>query len=372
MPTIYQFLDIFDAISRKDWKEIVNIGSSIADGERAKKHYSAATKIKDAVSALEISLEASNSSVAAQVNVPPPLDLLSKGDEKFFEEKLVFAPKVSNDLSLFYKEWEQKELLKSKDIKLRNTMLFHGPPGCGKTALAHQIANKLRRDIYIVRFDAIISSYLGETGSNLKKVFDFANINRCVIFLDEIDAVAKLRDDRTELGELKRVVITLLQNIDRLAPDSLLIAATNHAHLLDPALWRRFDIVWALNPPNEDARELFFSKYFNAAHSKSLKELTELSEGMSGAEMTRAVNEAKRREVLEGTDIIESIFLAFVDQRRRTEGKEDGNKLESRLIELVKALRKINSKRYTFSALEELTGIPHSTIHHKLNRKNGQ
>ena len=126
--------------------------------------------------------------------------------------------------------------LKKHNIPVANRLLLCGLPGCGKTMTAYAIGNALKLPIAYVRLDGLVSFYLGQTSTNLRKIFDAVKNQRIILFLDEFDAIAKKRDDANELGELKRVVTTLIQNFDNLPSNVILIAATNHEHLLDPAI----------------------------------------------------------------------------------------------------------------------------------------
>jgi SpoVK/Ycf46/Vps4 family AAA+-type ATPase len=142
-----------------------------------------------------------------------------------------------------------------------NRLLLCGPPGCGKTMTAMALANELGLQMAYVRLDGLISSFLGQTGTNLRKVFDSVKSLRVVLFLDEFDAIAKKRDDAHELGELKRVVTTLLQNFDNMPDNVFLIAATNHHHLLDPAIWRRFNVAIMFELPDFEQRKSLYQKW---------------------------------------------------------------------------------------------------------------
>jgi len=371
MPTVEHFLDIFEAMSRKDWKDVKNIADNVAEYERKKKHFSAAAKIKEAAALVLANSTCDDSFIMSGQNISaPPIDLLNKTSFK------ISSPSVpqwlAQELDYLFKEWKEKERLQEENILPRNTILLHGPPGCGKTMLAQFIANRMDRDVYTVRFDALVSSYLGETGENIRKIFDFARNNKCVLFLDEIDAIAKLRDDKSELGELKRVVISLLQNIDSLSSESILIAATNHAHMLDSAIWRRFDIVWEMLPPKDEIRIEFFKKDFEKLIQDPIVKncIIDVTKGMSGAEITRTINESKRKVILNSTlEPIEAFFLAMVDHSRRGEYDSSLGKPENKLAVVVNCLRKIFRKKYTYTKLEEITGIPHSTLHHKMKNK---
>lgn len=145
----------------------------------------------------------------------------------------------------------KKNLIKA-GIKTNNSLLLYGIPGGGKTSIAKLISQKTQLPLVTARFDAIVSSLLGNTAKNIRKIFDYADRKPCILFLDEFDAIAKARDDQYELGELKRVINSLLQNIDAFAENNILIAATNHPELLDKAIWRRFNTVIEIGKPNEE------------------------------------------------------------------------------------------------------------------------
>lgn len=156
-------------------------------------------------------------------------------------------------------EQQRSSLLRAHGLDPRHRLLLAGPPGNGKTSLAEAIAESLAVPFFVVRYEAMIGSYLGETAGRLGRVFDYARTTPCVLFFDEFDAVGKERGDIHETGEIKRVVTSLLMNIDELPSYALVIAATNHSELLDRAVWRRFQLRLRLPAPGE--QEL--TKYFN-------------------------------------------------------------------------------------------------------------
>ena len=131
----------------------------------------------------------------------------------------------------------------------RNRVLLQGAPGNGKTSLAEAIAAEAMLPFYVARYEGIVSSFLGETAGRIDHMFEFVRTRRCVLFFDEFDTIAKERADTHETGEIKRVVSTLLLQIDRLPSHVIVVSATNHAELLDRAAWRRFQIRLFLNPP---------------------------------------------------------------------------------------------------------------------------
>ena len=146
-------------------------------------------------------------------------------------------------------EQHRAGLLRSHNLEPRHRVLLVGPPGNGKTSLAEAIAEALAVQFFVVRYDAIIGSFLGETATRLRRVFDYARTTPCVLFFDEFDAVGKERGDVNETGEIKRVVTSLLMQIDDLPSYTVVIAASNHSELLDRAVWRRFQLRLELPAP---------------------------------------------------------------------------------------------------------------------------
>lgn len=161
------------------------------------------------------------------------------------EEKL---EKICND---FIEEHNRSELLATFALEPRNRILLVGPPGNGKTSLAEAIAEALSIPLIVVRYETLIGSYLGETSSRLKEVFDYCKTRKCVLFFDEFDTIGKERGDKHESGEIKRVVSSLLLQIDKLPSHVIVITASNHPELLDKAVWRRFQLRLELKKPTK-------------------------------------------------------------------------------------------------------------------------
>jgi AAA+ superfamily predicted ATPase len=195
-------------------------------------------------------------------------------------------------------EYRCRDVLAKYGLEVSNKVLLTGPPGVGKTWMATAIAGELGIDLVMARWDSVISSYLGSTGANIRKIFEGASAEPVVLLIDECDAGAKERGSQQEIGEMNRVVITLLQNIDMFPKDSFLVAATNHGHLLDSAIWRRFTVINMELPGPEERRGLieYYSK--GLPITVDLLKWVETTEGLSGAEIKARIQREAKQYIL--------------------------------------------------------------------------
>lgn len=248
------------------------------------------------------------------------------------------------------------------------SFLLYGLPGTGKSRLARHIAAELGLDLYVARLDGLISSYLGSTAKNIRALFDFAAKTPCVLFLDEFDAIAKVRGDSQELGELKRVVNSFLQNLDTLGRQSIVVAATNHQGLLDAAVWRRFTYRLELKVPDADQRQQMWTEFCAPIEftSHELTILADLSEGFSGSDIRETATRLKRRQVAapQARVTLKDVFpilhnLAFSGDESRFAAKLPVNDH----AEAVAMLRERNSKLYSLANIAELLGVSKATTH---------
>ncbi|MDP4086167.1 MAG: ATP-binding protein [Bacillota bacterium] len=250
---------LFQSFNEGDFEEFKSIANHIIDDERKKNHFQLADELQriiNSTSFKQLRKAESNFNNNLLHLLPKDKDsnfnLVDVKTSKILLKDLVLDDFVYRLLKDFIREYESAEIIESYGLRPRNRYLFCGPPGCGKTVTAEAIAGELDIPILYTRFDSIVSSYLGETASNLRKIFDFIEKGTWILFFDEFDAISKQRDSLDEHGELKRVVNTFLQLLDNYNGDSIIIAATNHQNLLDQAVWRRFDEVIMFDKPNEE------------------------------------------------------------------------------------------------------------------------
>lgn len=224
------------------------------------------------------------------------------------QRDIVLSDLAQSSLDEIIMEHNRAETLRSFGLQPAGKLLFCGPPGCGKTLAAEVIASALSMPLVVVRLDSVISSFLGETASNLRKVFDYISKHPSVALFDEFDAISKDRGDSTDHGELKRSVNAVLQMMDGYRGQSIIIATTNYESLLDKAVWRRFDEVIQFDAPTLDQIKRLLSIKLSGVRRNFEPDDTKIAtlfKGMSHADIERVVRRAVKEMVLSGKEFLE-------------------------------------------------------------------
>ncbi len=235
------------------------------------------------------------------------LELLEERAVVREEKDIILSDTTQSMLDEILMEHHRADVLRSYGMQPAQKLLFCGPPGCGKTLAAEVIAHSLSLPLVIVRLDSVISSFLGETASNLRRVFDYVARQPVVALFDEFDALVKDRGDAADHGELKRSVNAVLQMMDAYRGESILIATTNYESLLDQAVWRRFDETLRFEPPNlEQIKRLLALKLSGVRRDFETDghEIANLFKGMSHADIERVLRRAVKQMILSGREFL--------------------------------------------------------------------
>lgn len=290
-------VDLVDAQRRGDDARFRMLVEAIIAEERNKQHHLVADRLSELITT------SGNRDLLARDDAARPLaDLIHEIIARRRLAELQLSPDVHRATAEVIEEHHRAELLRSHGMEPRNRVLVEGPPGNGKTSLAEAIAAECMLPFYVVRYEGIVSSFLGETAGRLDHVFEFARTRKCVLFFDEFDTIAKERADTHETGEIKRVVSTLLLQIDRLPSHVIVVCATNHAELLDRAAWRRFQVRLSMNAPTRAQATTFLqslSARLGGEFGLSARTLADKLQGASYSELEQFALDVRRRYILE-------------------------------------------------------------------------
>ncbi len=299
--------------------------------ERAKKHHLLANDLEKILYGRTDATR--KYSIALNENLPKDrehgIPLLQIKEPARRIDDVVLSDENTSLIDEILQELHRGEIIQSYGLHPVDRLLFCGPPGCGKTLTAEVMASELGLPLSIVRIDSVISSFLGETASNLRQVFDFISAVPLVVLFDEFDALGKERDDASDHGELKRVVNAFLQMLDTYEGKSLLIAATNHDQILDSAVWRRFDEVLLFEPPDKKClKHLLTVKLRGLRRDFEIDEVEfiDLLMGLSHADVERILRRASKNMIFSGKEFLTERHVQAAIHRedtRRTRLKRD-------------------------------------------------
>lgn len=288
----------------------------------------------------------------------------------------LFDKSLTDAIATLIEEWANIPALMAIGAAPPKSLLIFGPPGTGKTRLALWIAHQLKLPIVMARLDSLVSSFLGTSGRNIGTLFAFANRYRCLFLLDEFDAIAKLRDDPHEVGEIKRIVNALMQHLDLRQPIGLTIGITNHPQLLDPAIWRRFEVQLELPKPDFAVRLAIAQRNMVPAQASDahLKALAWFTEGSSGAEIEALVRSYKKelainpdgeRQFIQLLKRFATLNTGRVSDIRKQQVNEDED-------ELLRILREDPNTAFSLEDLGLLMGKNKSTMSRKFSSAEGK
>lgn len=301
--------DLFQAHVQSNSDKFIEVANEIIKDEERKKHHLLAMELKKVLfDRSQAPITQISYSKRYKTNIPIPRDtekgfpLLEIKEEYFSLDDLILNEEVKGGINRIISEINSAEILYAYGLKPKQKILFCGPPGTGKTLSSRVMSSVIGYPLIHIRFDSIVSSYLGETATNLRKVFNFIKEGQWVVLFDEFDIIGKKRDDPYEHGEIKRVVNNFMQMLDDYHGDSLLIASTNHHYLLDSAMWRRFDDILYFDLPDLNRRKELLNKYLKVLRRSKdidLEYFAERTDDFSPADIAQVCEEALRRIILD-------------------------------------------------------------------------
>lgn len=268
-----------------DRSTVTSTVEAIVADERSRSHHILADRLQKALQSVPVA-------TSSQMTRPQSSgkDFIIESEPRVSLSSLILSLPAERLSRQLIEEQTRADLLRAQGLQPRHRVLLSGPPGNGKTSLAEAIAESIALPLLTVRYDALVGAYLGETNARLSRLFDYVRTMPCVLLFDEFDAIGKERGDVHETGEIKRVVSFLLMQIDQLPSYVIVVAATNHAELLDRAVWRRFQLRIDMPAPDTARSALLLKRCFGALQDDA---------GLSPEAMAKRMVAANYAEILE-------------------------------------------------------------------------
>lgn len=304
------------------------------------------------------------------VGIAPPADRDSHANLLQVNEKVqgILKPLLNDPVERivgrFVEEREREEELLAAGVFPANKMLLTGAPGTGKTMLATWLAQELNMKLAVFDLATSISSLLGNTGLNIKRIFDYAKQESVILFLDEFDAIAKRRDDTTDVGELKRIVNVLLKEMETWPSRSILIAATNHPEILDPAIYRRFDSCISLPMPGTDQIKKIVIRTLGS-HSENISKkmldvVGQVLKGSNSSDVVLFANNSLKQHLISGDTLEDSLLTTLIVQARHIDPKRVGA--------ICRIAKEMLGSKISIRKLAELSGLSSTAVQYQIKK----
>jgi len=303
--------------------------------------------------------------------IAPPADRDTNANLLQVENKVqgalrpLFGKSIEEQIERFMTERLKADELLRAGVFPANKLLLTGEPGTGKTMLATWLAQELDMKLAVFDLATSISSLLGNTGLNIKRIFSYAKQESVILFLDEFDAIAKRRDDSTDVGELKRIVNVLLKEMEDWPSKSILIAATNHPELLDPAIHRRFDFCTALPLPDEkqigDIIERTLDSYSQDLNPKILSLASDILKGQNASDVVLFSNNCLKHHLLRAESIENSVLITLL-------AHHSGERFSKR-GDLLRQIKKHLGNKISVRKLAQISGLSSTAVQHHLTKE---
>jgi len=272
-----EIIKIIEGGLEKNREKVLSYASLLAEKLRQEGENKFADRIKSVLEKRTVHPVYMDEFLNKPVDSDSSLDMVDVSFSPKRDEQIILPEITELKVRNYVSSLKNRNQLIELGVHQPESLLLYGPPGCGKTSIAHFIAQQTGLPLVTAKLDGLISSLLGSTAKNIRKVFEYAKERPCILFLDEFDAIAKSRNDSHEVGELKRVVNSLLQNIDDFNENNILIAATNHETLLDPAVWRRFTTVIEVPTPSKEEILLLLKNFLKSIECEFINDNKKLS-----------------------------------------------------------------------------------------------
>ncbi len=321
MPNARHVLALLKTHIRGDDQEFMSIAMQVAAQEARQGHLRVADQIRDLIDRAKLQRTQSQQRLLVLEPKGDLGNLITLQEPTIRLTSLVLPNDLEARLRRVLLEYRQQRRLREHDLLPRRKLLFVGPPGTGKTSAAAAMAAELHIPLLVARLEGIITKFMGETAAKLRTIFDAMTIRAGVYLFDEFDALGTRRNQANDVGEIRRVLNSFLQFLEKDSSDSLVIAATNHPELLDKALFRRFDDIIEFSAPSVELAEALMKNRLANFRLADIrwKDLLIEADGLSQAELVRASDDAAKDAVLaESLSVAHERLLAAVRERKRT------------------------------------------------------